>query len=85
MCHFYVLNQDLYEFFLAILTIFLVVIWGWFMKVFMVSNFLILEKFQFKKNVSSKNDILSEHRIIKMRIITLSYKARMNSYRPHHR
>ena len=85
MCHFYVLNQDIYEFFLAILTIFLVVIWGWFMKVFMVSNFLILEKFQFKKNVSSKNDILSEHRIIKMRIITLSYEARMNLYRPHHR
>ena len=25
------------------------------------------------KNVSHKNDILSEHRIIKMRIITLSY------------
>ena len=57
--------------------IFLVVIWRWFMKVFMVLNFLILEKIQLKKkwmNISSKNDIVSEHRIIKMRIITLSYE-----------
>ena len=35
------------------------------------------------KNVSQKNDILSEHRIIKMRIITLSYEK--ITYRLTHR
>ena len=41
------------------------------MKVFMVFNFLIWKN---SKKRIAENDILSEHRIIKMRIITLSYE-----------